>query len=119
MDLRVFDDVIILEHEDKILLDTNDVVDQPREDLLDDRRLHGIQRRAQTLADTAVNCLEGGIHIAPEMQRIIIAFVEGEPGKGESACPGPVTDEGRLAEPCRGGDERTRNPHLPRVGEFI
>ena len=50
--------------------------------------------------------VQRGGDMAPEPGRVVVARVQRQPGHRPAAAPGPVGQQGRLAEPGRGADQR-------------
>jgi hypothetical protein len=96
--------MVVVDHED----------DPPRLgcELVDDHGPHRVQRRRRTvqrprhpLADAGLHAIQRLGHIAPEPDRVVVAGVQRQPGHRRIEAPGPVRQQGRLAEPGRGGDQ--------------
>ena len=66
----------------------------------------GSERCQGGLSCIGINCLCGGDKVSPEPRRVIVTFVQRDPGDGPVAASGPLAQQRRLAETSRGGDER-------------
>jgi hypothetical protein len=74
------DQVVIVEDEDEWSRRGGDVVDQAREERLWRGRLGSLQHSLGGLADFGINPLQGCHEIGEEARRVVVVFVEGEPG---------------------------------------
>jgi hypothetical protein len=104
LDRPGLDQVVVVQHQGDPAL--------PRGELVDDHGHHRLRRRRGTLerggdplADAGPHPVQRSGHIAPEPGRVVVAFVQRQPGDRLPAAVGPVGQQGRLAEPGRGAHQ--------------
>ena len=86
--------------------DSHDFVDQRRQDCLNSGRRGGTEHRQGSFASPWLCLLQRGSQVRPEARRVIVPFVQREPGDGPPAAGGPLAQQRGLAKAGRGGDER-------------
>ena len=109
MDGRCADEVVIVEHEHKVLWDGRKFVDQERQNRFDCRRLWGLEHRRRRLADARLDRLQRGNEIGQKADRVIVSLVYRNPRDRNLALGEPTAHQRRLAKARRGRDE----------GEFV
>jgi hypothetical protein len=83
-----FDEVVVVEDEDKPIGDGGDIVDQRSQDSLGRRQLRGLKHTQRSLPDVAgrflpgLNGLQGSDEIGQEANGVVVALVERYPGDG-------------------------------------
>ncbi len=93
---RSGDDVVVVEHQDDVLRSGLEIVDQRGDDGLE-RCLVSLEEGSRVLAQVVRRCCERCKDVGPELLRVVVSRVEGQPGGG--ALTGkPVGHQGGLAE---------------------
>jgi hypothetical protein len=75
-----FDQVVVVQDEDHLVGEVGYLVDQRGQDGLSWWRLGGQKRAQHSLSDVGFNRPQGSDHIGQEAGRVIVSFVEREPG---------------------------------------
>ena len=110
LDLARLDDVVVVEHQDDVVRDCVEVVQQGVEDRLDGRLMR-LQERVRTRGDPGRCCLERGDKVWPEQPGIVVALVERKPRRGVFVGRSrgqPLRQQGRLPEPGWSRHQRQR-----------
>ena len=80
--LRARDDVVVLDDQHEVVLEGVEVVDQDRQDVVDQADPRGSQDRLGVCSEGRREHLEGLDHVEEEADRVVVRAVEGEPGEG-------------------------------------
>src|SRR3989304_860300 len=74
------DKVIVVQDKGKTLRDGGDVVAQSCEHRLDGWRRGGMKKCPGSLTNSRLQCFQGGDEVVPETYRVIIPFIQRQPG---------------------------------------
>ena len=97
--------VVVVEHEDEVARHLQDLVAERGEDGLELLpRLQGAQESTRGFPEVLVDRPDGGNQVQEEAHRIVVPFVQRDPGHQKFATPAPVRKQSRLAETGRRGD---------------
>jgi hypothetical protein len=103
VDSQVFNEVIIVEDEHSVVRGVVGDVDECGQNGFMIGR-HGTEERVElTLSNLRLHCLPGGQQVAEKLFKIVIGFIEGEPGDGEVDGTRPLGQEGSFAVSSRSG----------------
>ena len=80
VDGKLLDEVIIVEDQDNMLWQGTHVVDEFHQDCVDGRRLGRLEVQ-RCGAEAGMQCVQRSEDVAPELCRIILAAVQGDPGE--------------------------------------
>src|SRR5918995_2743530 len=98
--------VVVVEHEDEVARHLQDLVAECGEDGLKFLpRLQGAQESTRGCPEVLVDRPDGGNQVQEEADRIVVPFVQRDPGYRKFASPAPVREQSRLAETGRRGDD--------------
>jgi hypothetical protein len=107
VNLGALDQVPVVEDEDERIADWLQLVDQRRQDALEQRRSRSREQREGLGADIGLDRADRLDGVRPEPDRIVVPGIDREPG--ERSRPAvellPGGEERRLAPPCRRRDE--------------
>ena len=106
VDLRRFDDVVVVEHQHQVTADGLQVVEQRGDDGID-RRLRGVEAALGRGSGVRVDGPQCRHDVGPEQRRVVVTAIEREPCRRWSVGE-PIGDEGGLAEPGGGRHEGER-----------
>jgi hypothetical protein len=106
VDSALGDDMLIVQHQHEGFGYSGDLIDQCCCQLLKSGWLRRFQPPLYRMPDLDVDALQRCDQIGKEPDRLIIPFVEGEPGKRYVCRVQPRTDQGSLAIACRGRHQR-------------
>jgi hypothetical protein len=104
VDRRRLDQVVVVQHQHVRIRPGGQLVDQRGHYRLE-RPRRRVQQCGDTLPDPGVHLVQGGGDVAPEPRRVVVAFVQRQPGDRSRAVVGPVGQQGGLAEPGRGAHQ--------------
>jgi hypothetical protein len=99
--------VVVVEHEDDLLGEHGEGVDQRRQHALQRRRPR-LEQGASLGPDAGARRLQRGDDVAPEERRVVVARVERQPGDRAPLPAEPVDQQRLLAEAGRRNQERQR-----------
>ncbi len=100
------DEMVVIESQGETLLRCIDVVHQHRQHGFEVRSCGGVQRALNVGADAVVQPLKRGDEIAEKAHKVVVAFIQAQPGDGSFRLPYPGAHERCLAESCGGGNQR-------------
>ena len=105
MDPCRVDEVNIVQHQDKWLGRGGNVVDQGCHHRLDQGDLRGPQQAQDITAQGPLHLLQGSDEVLHKAHRVVVAFVQGEPGDSPRTMTDPLAEQRRLAKAGRSRDE--------------
>ena len=120
VDLGAFDDVVVVDHEQRRVRDLGKGVQKRREDRFNRNGVR-VEQRARHVADRRRPFKRGG-HVGPERAHLVVSWIQRHPGGRPSmACGGcePLRDDRGLAEARRRRNNRQLGPRaaLEEFGE--
>jgi hypothetical protein len=110
--------VVVVQHQHDLLGHPGQLIDQGRHHRLERDGLQAItQQRADLPGDPRAYLIQRGGGMPPEPGRVVVALVQRQPGDRPLAAPGPVGQQGGLAEAGRGAHQGQLDP--VRLGEPV
>jgi hypothetical protein len=109
------DEVVVVQDQRHVALDRQErqLVDHEGRQRLRRQLLRADGQRGGLLPQAGSDPVERPRDGAPEPRRVVVAAVQRQPGDRPAAAPGPVAEQGGLAEPGRGAHHREPTPHPP------
>ena len=106
VDLRLRDEVVVVEHEDVLLLGAHQRVDEHRERSVADRRAGSRDRRLEGRGHVHARLSQSRRDVGPEARGIVVVLVQREPGEGHLVLDRePLGQQGRLSPAGRRGHQ--------------
>ncbi len=99
------DDVIVIQDQDQRVGESGDIVYQADHGGFSGAQLGGADDVAGFVAHLVAHGLNRGDEVGPEPDRVVVALVEGEPGRCMTGLGQPAGDQGGFSESRRGRDE--------------
>ena len=93
--------LVVVEHEDELLVDCFQVMENSRDDRIDDIRARLTQRTEGGCAPFGRGVPDRLNDVAPQRDRVVVRRVERDAGEGAGVDLAPLREEGRLPEPRR------------------
>jgi hypothetical protein len=105
------DQVIVVQHQHDRIGHASQLVDQRGRHRLEGSRLLALQQPGDRTGNPWARPVQCGGDVAPEPHWVVVGLVQRQPGHRPLATPGPVGQQGGLAEAGRGADQHQLAGH--------
>ena len=93
--------MVIIQHEDEIVRDGGNFIEQGCQDRFGGRRLRGLERSQHPFSNIRRNRLQSRDEVSQKACGVVIPFIQRQPGNRSLATGDPFADQGGFPKPGR------------------